>query len=77
MGILLLKIFTFHNVSINSSSVMIPRSSAIIFTFHNVSINSEAAEIVKALQKSFTFHNVSINSLFQATSHHAGDIYIP
>ena len=40
MGTTVDKIFTFHNVSINSGGMPKGRTIEILFTFHNVSINS-------------------------------------
>ena len=41
----LLFAFTFHNVSINSTSEIIVGALSLVFTFHNVSINSEGVEV--------------------------------
>ena len=57
------RIFTFHNVSINTA----PKSCIVpffmYFTFHNVSINTKSGlKIIIFCIRSFTFHNVSINT---------------
>ena len=56
------KIFTFHNVSINSINGLISSVTQNSFTFHNVSINSFPISHFPNSEKKFTFHNVSINS---------------
>ena len=58
------KLFTFHNVSINSQNVCNNTSQPPKFTFHNVSINSVLTYIFQKKIYIFTFHNVSINSRY-------------
>ena len=55
-------VFTFHNVSINSLSVLPAAGGSYVFTFHNVSINSRTVTSWTDVVNTFTFHNVSINS---------------
>ena len=55
-------IFTFHNVSINTSLILFTQFDFDFFTFHNVSINTVIEQSIRILIKTFTFHNVSINT---------------
>ena len=72
------KIFTFHNVSINSINGLISSVTQNSFTFHNVSINSMIGTMKKQKTMIFTFHNVSINSTTQPVWHTSDTpIYIP
>ena len=54
--------FTFHYVSIKSTSEYTPSISLTVFTFHYVSIKSDTALTKNHVQQSFTFHYVSIKS---------------
>ena len=58
----MVKIFTFHNVSINSNRPSRTCQRLRKFTFHNVSINSQIGIRDFYHAHAFTFHNVSINS---------------
>ena len=56
-------VFTFHNVSINTTLLHMPFLLLYNFTFHNVSINT--TQVLPGLLSflyTFTFHNVSINT---------------
>ena len=55
-------VFTFHNVSINSSAEESLALNFVEFTFHTVSINSTGGRLLPETEAVFTFHNVSINS---------------
>ena len=56
------KIFTFHNVSINTENGNEYPTLFFRFTFHNVSINTLPQTRVSRESVFFTFHNVSINT---------------
>ena len=57
-----MKNFTFHNVSINTATVICCFMIVICFTFHNVSINTYKNNEGCSDPTAFTFHNVSINT---------------
>ena len=67
--IVLLKDFTFHNVSINTVTEETIETKVSNFTFHNVSINTPFRAINRAQKCLFTFHNVSINTAIPVQSH--------
>ena len=54
--------FTFHNVSIKSAMIHLPKVLIIGFTIHNVSIKSITKPSLQESGINFTFHNVSIKS---------------
>ena len=55
-------VFTFHNVSINTDSLVNSFDDVFCFTFHNVSINTHRYAPSYKEIADFTFHNVSINT---------------
>ena len=56
------RIFTFHNVSINTLGAEVFEPLPFLFTFHNVSINTDRFGTSVFSSSWFTFHNVSINT---------------
>ena len=56
------KLFTFHYVSIKTSSDRLQLSLSVIFTFHYVSIKTEFFIPYVTLATAFTFHYVSIKT---------------
>ena len=71
-------IFTFHNVSINTRSLINALYASINFTFHNVSINTTHRRMIQIHLILFTFHNVSINTVTPKPPYDEGDmLYIP
>ena len=55
--------FTFHYVSINTASGIIPSPNILNFTFHYVSINTKKYTESPDYLFAFTFHYVSINTI--------------
>ena len=57
-----LSVFTFHDVSINTTHHLILPLADRYFTFHDVSINTETDPDGFMSIPDFTFHDVSINT---------------
>ena len=57
--------FTFHYVSIKTSSGVAPSSPSVSFTFHYVSIKTKSRLQLTAVEPFFTFHYVSIKTLLK------------
>ena len=58
--------FTFHYVSITTSTDSADKISRLIFTFHYVSITTVYADSSNNVYLKFTFHYVSITTMMRA-----------
>ena len=71
------RLFTFHDVSINTLLNLIKLLLRNPFTFHDVSINTHIHNCPYHHICTFTFHDVSINTLSEPICLSSINIYIP